>query len=291
MAARMNALTVAGLASIATFTSSQTHAQTAMPIDDVIMYGIDADTNELLRYQFADDTYEVVGTVRADDGRALEDMESLAYIPEGEHAGLYVACQDGHHKQRLAALNVLDATATVFPDKIMGGVKLIGMMAFEDAAGDWSIIGTTTSKKIIQIDPGTGTATELWKSSNKYEGLSSGPGNTVFGATKTAVYAIDLVAETETKLGSVPFGKIESLEYAFGDSDPGISVPGVPAAWTADGILFAFDDDSDALLIVDPAGSGAVAWDCSFATIDCEGLIFVTTRTDPYAETLAALFD
>ena len=54
----------------------------------------------------------------------------------------------------------------------------------------------------------------------------------------------------------------------------------MPDSWTEDGVLFGFSDNYDALLIIDASTGHSVKWNCSFATIDCEGLVFTTHQRD-----------
>ncbi|MCH8006790.1 MAG: hypothetical protein IH888_11270 [Planctomycetes bacterium] len=49
----------------------------------------------------------------------------------------------------------------------------------------------------------------------------------------------------------------------------------------AAGVLFGFSDAFDMLMIINPATGAAVPYPGSFTTIDCEGLVFVTTGNDP----------
>ena len=48
------------------------------------------------------------------------------------------------------------------------------------------------------------------------------------------------------------------------------------------GVLFGFADDEDALLIINAQNGQSVQWECSFQTIDCEGLVFTTQTSDPW---------
>ena len=83
-------------------------------------------------------------------------------------------------------------------------------------------------------------------------------------------------------VGSHGYSKIESLEFAFGDYGAQIMVPNVPEDWTSDGILFAFSDSKDALVVLDPESGAAVEVFVAFQTIDCEGLVFTTRLRDSY---------
>ena len=53
------------------------------------MYGVDSDTNELMRYTFATDTYEIIAELRDEDGNGIDDVEAAAFIPQGPNKGMY----------------------------------------------------------------------------------------------------------------------------------------------------------------------------------------------------------
>jgi hypothetical protein len=123
-----------------------------------------------------------------------------------------------------------------------------------------------------------------------YEGLALAPDGTLYGSTKepAELWEIDLSSGTETRVGQMAsFTKCEALEFAFGDDQARIKVPNdgtdpVPDSWTDDGILFGFDDDADAFLIINMATGAAVQWFTSFQTIDCEGMAFTTKTRDAW---------
>ena len=267
-------------------------------VDELVMYSIDADTDELLRYQFETDEFSVIGTVRDAAGTTLRDMEGLVYIPAGPHRGLYVSPIDGTHQGKLAKLSVFDATATVFADQILdlngSAVMVDGMIAHLDpATQSWKIWATLSSHDaLIEIDPATGTGQVITNLDRGYAGLAQGPDGMMYGIKSDAFYRIDPVTFDETLLGTHSFGKTEGLEYAFGDNAPQVEIPNVPGSWTADGVLFAFSDDNDTLLVFNPAtGEEPIPFTGSFQTVDCEGIVFVTKTQDPFATVLAPLFD
>ena len=125
------------------------------PIDEVVMYGIDADTNELLRYTFDTNEYIRIGVVQDEDGREIDDVEGLAYIPQGPHKGFYGAPTKGSRQERLFRINPLDATARRCPLDIGFG-DILGMIAVLDAAtGNWLLVAVEKDENLIAIDPAT----------------------------------------------------------------------------------------------------------------------------------------
>ena len=109
---------------------------TTTAIEEVVMYGIDADTYELLRYTFANDEYVRIGVVTDQNGNVVLDMESLAFIPNGPDKGIYGTANWYESKPtRLVKINPLDATGYVYPNQI-GFAKGEGLAAMGLQVGD-----------------------------------------------------------------------------------------------------------------------------------------------------------
>ncbi len=272
------------------------------PIEEVVMYGIDADTYELLRYTFDTDEYVRIGVVSDQNGNVVEDVESMTMIPHGPFKGIYGTPNFYEDKpSRLVRINPLDATAMMYPNSILGGEgKVEGLAAVQDPdTGDWYLVASTDNDTIEVIDPATGIGAKIRDVDRNYEGLALAPDGTLYGATTdpAELWVIDLPSGNETKVGQMAsFTKCEALEFAFGDDEARIKIPNegaevVPDSWTDDGILFGFDDDADAFLIINMATGDAVQWFCSFATIDCEGMAFTTKRRDAWGVIVAEACD
>ncbi|MCH8006979.1 MAG: hypothetical protein IH888_12245 [Planctomycetes bacterium] len=161
------ALTLLGLQPLFVRTA---HAQApSTDMKDVFMYGIDADTFELLRYNLSTDEFVSVGVVRDEMGNIVKDVEAMAYIPYGPRKGFY-GVTNFHDKNpsRLVKINPLDASAEVSNPPI-GFWKVTGLIAYQDPGnGQWSLIGATknTNKadlqaKLISINPDNGQGTEI----------------------------------------------------------------------------------------------------------------------------------
>jgi hypothetical protein len=105
------------------------------PLEHVVMYAVDEDTHELMRYRFgSEDGAYVIGELQYDDGSVATYVECLGYIPSGSRKGLYgVHNYDGNDRSRLVNINVLDATVTPAPVDIGFG-KVEGMVTTWDAA-------------------------------------------------------------------------------------------------------------------------------------------------------------
>ncbi len=266
------------------------------PIEEVVMYAIDADTYELLRYAFDTDEFIRIGVVVDESGSVVEDVEALTYIPNGPYKGFYGGANYYETKpSRIVKINAMDATAETLPADV-GYEKVEGLVAVQHpVTGEWRLLASTENTNnddgdptLIWIDPATGAGTHIMDTNENYDGLTLAPDGTVYGINKDAeLWVIDPVAGTETKVASIAgFDKTEALEWAFGDFSNAIDVgDAVPdPSWTANGVLFSFSDDSDALMIVNPATGEAVEYVCSFQTIDCEGLVFTTQFRDSFGE-------
>ncbi len=117
-------------------------------IVEVVMYGVDDDTHELLRYSFRTNEYIVLGEIRDDEGEILEEVEALGFIPSGPHKGLYGAANYGNNREsRLLKFNVFDAGVTVYPVPIgFGNVE--GMVSSRDPeSGEWKLYATPVRRR------------------------------------------------------------------------------------------------------------------------------------------------
>lgn len=257
---------------------------------EVVLYGIDGDTNELLRYTFETDEYVRIGTVSTADGKKIDNTEAMTFVPTGPGKGMYCIPRDGSLSQWLLRVNPIDGSATRVADT--GLDDSTGMVTVWDTmANGWRILVSGKSKKLHSVDPATGATVFLRKLDETYEGLAVRPDGMLLGNTRKKLFVIDPVTWDETELGKLPYDKVEALEYAFGDFALAVTIPGVDPTWTKDGALFGFDDDSDTLCVINPATGQAKAVPSSFATVDCEGLVMTTLLRDSYGEIVTKPFD
>ncbi len=80
--------------------------------------------------------------------------------------------------------------------------------------------------------------------------------------------------------------KAESLEFAFGNNQPQINIPGIDESWMEYGVLFVFDDNTNMFGILNPNTAEFVEYTIdgmpsTFSNEDAEGMIFVTSLSDP----------
>jgi hypothetical protein len=254
--------------------ASPVHGQTT-ELSEVVMYGIDADTNELLRYSFETDDFIRIGAIKTSDKKNADDCENLAWVPSGPARGMYVIPTKGDLRGWLLRVNPLDGSAERVRDT--GLRHAIGMCTVQDPGnGNWMIITSDRNDDptLHAIDPRTGNTMHILDTDQEYEGLTMTPDGRLLGNTTDGLWVIDPASGSETKLGDFAYDKVEALEYAFGDDAPTIDATdaGVPAAWTAQ---------------INPADGDAVDYDCTFSTVDCEGLVFTTKWSDPFGQVVA----
>jgi hypothetical protein len=278
----------------------------ATTIEELVMYGVDADTYELLRYTFDTDEYVRIGQVIDENGDVIEDMECLAYIPSGPFKGFYGASNFYEAQPaQVARIDAMDASAQWLPQSVGFG-KIDGMVTVQDpGTGEWILLASTRYSVevdndedypdddgpcLIAIDLVTGRGTPVSIGIEHYRGLAISPGGELYGLSKDGDLwtcrpnPLDVYDQQEDKIGPSGFDKIEALEWAYGDSVDRIdgSTFGVPDTWTQDGALFGFDDDTDSLLIFDPSTGDSQKIPCAFQTIDCEGMVFTTQFRDAF---------
>ena len=269
------------------------------PIDEVVVYAIDGDAYELVRYNFDTDVYVRVGVVTDQNGNVVTDIEGLAMIPHGPFKGLYgTANFYGILPPRLVKINALDATALLYP-AVIGFNEIEGLVAAQDPiTSAWSLIGASASPGLVTIDPGSGAGSVLMATQKRYRGLSLAPDGTLYGVAEDQLYTIDRNTGVETEVGQISDdATYGALEHAFGDFETRIKVPSrggqdvVPDSWTTDGIMFAFNVTDNRLQIVNPGNGQSVEWACSLQAIDCQGLAFTTRMRDPYWSIVAGSVD
>lgn len=291
-------LAVAAIMSLACprsyFVKTACAAPPATQIEELVMYAIDADTHELLRYTFDTDEFVRIGVVVDQDGNVVTDIEGLSFISTGPYKGIYgLANWYESRPTTLVRINPMDATAYVYPVNI-GHEKGEGMVAARDqVTGDWFLIGASKhddpgdkDAQLFTIDPATGASTSSRDVNERYQGLAMAANGDLYGVTRgpSRLYRI-LPNGNENFIANVNgYNKVEAMEWAFGDNTNQVDCSAVPPSWTVNGILFGFDDDKDALMIINPANGDTVRYNCAFQTIDCEGMVFTTQFRDSYGE-------
>jgi hypothetical protein len=231
-------------------------------VAEIVLYAIDADTNELLRYSFSNDNIVSMGPVSTASGTKLEDMEGLSYVSDGQDKGLYTVPTKGSHEGHLVHIDPLSGLATPFgPNVVASDRKLTGMIAEHDPGSDtWSLLAAEGDnvksdpnriepRRLIRINPRTGISWPVatLTDGRRFEGLA---------------------------------------RDSKGDAQPKVDVPGVGNGWTKDGALFVFDDNSGRFGVLNPNDGSFVEYlvngsPSTFATDDAEGMILLTIFDDP----------
>ena len=166
---------------------------------------------------------------------------------------------------------------------------------YDDSTGEWSLLASDKKKKLRRVSLSNGTATTVADLGYKFEGLARNSEGQLYANTKKRLYRIlesggddddDDEGYTVVEVGSMGLSKAESLEFAFGNAAPPVDVPGVDDTWTEFGVLFVFDDPSNQFGILNPATGQFKQYTVngspsSFSNEDAEGMIFVTTISDP----------
>jgi hypothetical protein len=139
------------------------------PIADVVIYGIDADTNELLRYTFDTATFTVIGVVKTADGQKVENTEALTWVPSGPAKGMYCIPRDGSLGGKLLKINPLDASAQVVCDSPWDDI--VGMVTMRMDAG-WVILAWDhNDRELVYIDPVAPTLASGFSADVELEGF------------------------------------------------------------------------------------------------------------------------
>lgn len=121
-------------AATAALTACATTSAQAQGLSDYALFGVDAQTENLYRFDFHEDAGSPVGPIRrADDGTTMAGIKALAYVPG--HQNIFAFWTDpSDHKTKLAYVNINDATAQIYPNDFGTG-PITAATAVKSAAG------------------------------------------------------------------------------------------------------------------------------------------------------------
>lgn len=289
----------------------------ATDLADLVMWAIHDDTHELVQFNFETDTSTLVGVITDQHGHVLDDLEALGYIPSGPNMGFY-AVQNSTgccHQKKLIRIDGLTGVATVFdsgPD--VGYTR--GMDVFEESPGEWRLYVSITSGsspkqcRLKTVNPSTITPydSKEIREVGDYdgdgttwvvmEGLALDGAGTLFGvshigSTQTVLWTINRITGIATPRGTSSWQRIEALQFASGANTPTMTdLPPAAQAWGAaafaNGVLFAFADNDDQFLILNPLTGQGTPAPGSFTSNDVEGLNFMNVNADPYEPVIHA---
>ncbi|MHC4216862.1 MAG: NHL repeat-containing protein [Planctomycetota bacterium] len=253
-------------------------------IEELVMYGVPQESQELFRYEFGSDEFSTIGVVTDQFGREVVDLKGLAYIPSGPDKGIYGASEESPFMGHLLKIDALTADATLYSQD-MGAGKVSGMVAYL-SGGKWYLLTADYGNDLYRIDPATGIGTFLYALKNRYQGLAIDGNGLVYGTTGGGdIWELDLPdllsgdSSAEAPLGNHGYGGIEALEFAFGMSEPRVEVTGLNNQWVKDGLLFSYGQ-GNGLLIVNPETGAAIPYPCSIPSLDLEGVVFMPENAD-----------
>ncbi len=304
LTSRLAAAFAGSFACLAPFALDLSTADAKEPtkIEDLVVYGVPQESQELFRYDFGSDTFSTIGVVTDQYGRTVVDLKSLTYVPSGPDKGLYGASEESPFEGYLIKIDPLTADATVYDGQPMGrSNRVSGMTASQDPlTGKWLLLATEKDKDLFTVDPATGVGTYLCTLKEWYQGLAMDASGLLFGATGNGeIWKIDVArvmsgdVDGEWKVGQHGNGGIEALEFAFGFGEPRISpagVPGIGNPFGDTGMLFTYGQGSG-LLIVNPATGEAIPYPCSMPSLDLEGIVFMPESADGWGQVTVSACD
>ncbi len=280
--------------------------------DELAVYSIDSDTNELTRYSFATDDFTVVGVVQTAAGEAITDCESLGFVPGGDAKGIYSVPTKGTFKNNLVRIDPLTAEAIVYaPTVVSGGSggwsgdrKVTGLVPYYNSTnGKWYLLAASSedqqsdktrveTRELVQINPESGASSMVATQGMlgdglRFESLGIDSRGHLFATSRTHFFRIHHDAGYWVEnLGPTGLDKAEGFEVVFGDYQPSIDMPGVDSSWTQYGVFLATCDNTSMFGVLNPADGTFEEYlvngsPSSFVMKDAEGLVVVTLRRDP----------
>jgi hypothetical protein len=178
-------------------------------LEDLIIYAVDQDTDELVRYKFANDYVTRIGEVTDQSGAVVSDVDALANVGTGDHKGLYAAANyDGSDTAHLAKINVFDASANAVDT---GLSEITGLVAARGTGANPVEDFEITSKTIV---PGTGFAARF----------------TVLGCAISYAGYYDMPVKVKVTVDGNTYEPFGPYSTALGGGDVN---DGVPHQWVA----------------------------------------------------------
>ncbi|MBL1216283.1 MAG: hypothetical protein D8M59_02175 [Planctomycetes bacterium] len=127
-AALLCSLTICSLAAAPAMSEDDGEQTRVTSISDMILYGVDSRSHELIRYDFGTDRLASVGQVQLDDGTVVHGIESLAYIPGRPYLFAVWNYDDTSGKSKLITINLFTAQAAAYQFDT-GSANIQGMVA------------------------------------------------------------------------------------------------------------------------------------------------------------------
>jgi hypothetical protein len=178
-------------------------------IDDLVAYGADQATNELVRYSFATDSMVRVGTIREAGGSVVTGIEALAHLPAGQHKAFYGATNTGDNA-RLVRIDPLTADALLLDT---GLAEISGMAAIHGTGASPLDDFDITDKTVV---PGQDYAVRF----------------TVLGCALSLQGQYNMPVTVEVNIGGTVYEPFGRTDRALGGGDVN---DGLPHQWIAPG--------------------------------------------------------
>ena len=103
----------------------------AGPLDEYVLFGVNGGTADLVRFDFAQNQYTTVGTIRSSSGQVFSGIEGMACVPRNLNLfGFWTDPADNFTK--VLYINCLDATATVVGQDLGSGSVTAASVAYCD---------------------------------------------------------------------------------------------------------------------------------------------------------------
>jgi len=118
------------------------------------------------------------------------------------------------------------------------------------------------ASRLIKVNHKTGGYSLLMQLQNEYDSLATSDGLKFFASGDDQLYLIDVVAQTETVIGTMPAGSVKSLE-AVGTT------------------LMAFESTGDKLVPVSSSTGDSLGTPASLGMADLGSVIFMPVESDP----------
>jgi hypothetical protein len=192
-------------------------SDTVEPYDD-ILYGINPETGDLVRYDFTEQTSKVVGPVSM-DGDTLTNIDAAAYIPglqntftfwedpaDGTTKMVYVDVETGQAAQvgdSLGPGKVIGATATELKEDGSGGRTFIVKEVVDS---------TSPVAQLVEVDPQTGATTPLMELPRQYDSVTTSDGKDFYATDGDHVYRLNPNEGEAVNIGIFPDRDFQGID-------------------------------------------------------------------------------
>ncbi len=147
---------LAGLTAFAWYNDSPQPTRAVVdPMDEYVMFGIDSDAGNLVRFDFATDTLTTLGQVVTSDATVLTGIEASAYVPG--HLNIFAFWPDPSDQlTKLVYVNARSGAATVVGNPIGAGAVPSAVATIPSGGSDYKVYAVQAADGIsFSIDGGS----------------------------------------------------------------------------------------------------------------------------------------